>query len=374
MKKIVIVTTGLRNGGAERALYQLVIEASKKMEVYVVSLVPPTYYKNDFLDLPISLVDSDSNRFYFIKQLLQLYFLIRRQRPDAVQTWMYHADIFGGLVAKFAGANRIIWGVRSSVLRWGEAKATTLLLVKVGILLSRIIPDAIIFCSRVSLNAHLKIGYDKKKVQLINNSFRESEFHVMTTQSTNQKFFHLGFIGRFDPVKNIPLILQSTSECIHQGVPVRLSMCGTDISSENKNLLNLIRQKNLESHINLCGEVKNLRRLYNSMDLLIVGSLSESFPNVILEAKGCGCMAVSSDVGAAREIIGRYGLIVQSYDPLDFASAIKRIYSFKNRWSPQAWKKLRKKISRDAKLRYSQLAALSAYEQVWFPKGGSGNG
>ena len=44
--------------------------------------------------------------------VLRLAKRIREQKPDVVQTWMYHSDLVGGLAARLAGVKRIIWGVR----------------------------------------------------------------------------------------------------------------------------------------------------------------------------------------------------------------------------------------------------------------------
>ena len=39
-------------------------------------------------------------------------FILRKNRPDIVQTWLYHSDLFGGLAAKIAGFNKIYWNIR----------------------------------------------------------------------------------------------------------------------------------------------------------------------------------------------------------------------------------------------------------------------
>jgi hypothetical protein len=44
----------------------------------------------------------------------QLYRLFRAERPDVLQTWLYHADFFGLLIGKAARIPSIAWNIRCS--------------------------------------------------------------------------------------------------------------------------------------------------------------------------------------------------------------------------------------------------------------------
>ena len=48
----------------------------------------------------------------------------------------------------------------------------------------------------------------------------------------------------------------------------------------------------------------------NALDVLIIPSRNEGFPNVCIEAQACGCPVVGSNAGGIPEAIGEGGLIV----------------------------------------------------------------
>ena len=63
------------------------------------------------------------------------------QRPSIVQTWMYHADLIGGIAARLAGGDvPVVWGLHNSTLDRKTSKWTTRLVVRILALLAAIAP------------------------------------------------------------------------------------------------------------------------------------------------------------------------------------------------------------------------------------------
>ena len=105
-------------------------------------------------------------------------------------------------------------------------------------------------------------------------------------------------------------------------------MCGTDMDKTNKELIGKLKNLDLLHNAILLGEQKNMPAIYNSIDLLICPSLTESFGLVALEAVACGTNVVCSDIPAFRKFINKNNLIKSNNHKL-FAERIK--YILKNK-------------------------------------------
>jgi glycosyltransferase involved in cell wall biosynthesis len=68
----------------------------------------------------------------------------------------------------------------------------------------------------------------------------------------------------------------------------------------------------------------NVAPWMRSMDVFVMCSESESFPNALLEAMACGCCVIGSNVGGIPELIqaGESGLLFRSGDAADLAEKL----------------------------------------------------
>lgn len=130
MKKALHIITGLNDGGAEGVLFRLVKFSKRDIEHKVVSLTGPGKYKALLEGEGIEVECLHLNPFNFVFKFYTLCSLIKKTKPDVVQTWLYHADIIGGLASRLAGQKNILWGLRQADFDIKKMKFATRLVMK----------------------------------------------------------------------------------------------------------------------------------------------------------------------------------------------------------------------------------------------------
>ena len=174
-KKVCHIITGLNNGGAEGVLFRLCAFDASNTHI-VISLMDEGKYGPLLRDAGITVYSLNMRAGKVsLGGLIKLYKLLRLLRPDVVQTWMYHADLIGGLVAKVAGVKSVFWNVRHSTLEPGKSKRSTILVAKTSAYLSSWVPNRIVYCAHSAQAVHEAIGYKVGKAVVIANGYKSKE-------------------------------------------------------------------------------------------------------------------------------------------------------------------------------------------------------
>lgn len=267
-------------------------------------------------------------------KLLALVNHLRRIKPDVVQTWMYHADLLGGLAAQLAGCRRVVWGLRNSNLDKRLTKRSTLMVVKVCALASPWLPARILSCSTRAAGGHAAAGYEAKKIQVIPNGFDLLRFQsdemarlaVRAEIGIPPETPLVGLMARFDPQKNHEGFLDA-AVMIRQELPlVQFVLAGGGVDVSNTVLNEAIQARGLSGAVHLLGRRDDMPRLMAALDVLASSSsYGEAFPNVLGEAMACSVPCVVTDVGDSAEIVGEAGRVVNAGDMEGLAQQIVKL-------------------------------------------------
>jgi glycosyltransferase involved in cell wall biosynthesis len=328
--KVVHIITGLGDGGAEHTLFKICKYDNVNNHV-VISLKGPGKYYSLLKRLGIEVYCLNINIFFY-----KFFFLIKllyTLRPDIVQTWLVHGDLIGGIAARLAGIKNILWNIRYSNFEIKKAKLTTILIVKILIKLSYVIPQSIVVVSKKAKKIYERSGYDKKKLILIPNGY---DLLILKPSKLQKRFFKkkykikkstlvIGNIARHDPKKDHLNLLNSLSIVRSKNINFICILAGSNIDRNNISLVTKIKELKLSNYVKLIGQKDNIIEIMNGLDIYIQSSsYGEGFPNVVAEAMACGVSCVVTDVGDAAFIVGKTGVVVPPNNSIQLANALEK--------------------------------------------------
>ena len=143
----------------------------------------------------------------------------------------------------------------------------------------------------------------------------------------------LGFVGRFSKDKGAQELLQCCQVLLEAGITHTILIIGPLEGDEED--LNELRRLNRDTIIT--GAVKDVAPYYPVMDLLVLPTHREGFPNAVLEAAASGVTAVTTDAtGAIDSVIdGQTGMIVPTHEGNALGAAVMGLVT-----DPQLLKKM----------------------------------
>jgi glycosyltransferase involved in cell wall biosynthesis len=325
--KILHIITSLDQGGAEAVLCRLVADRREGVEHLVISLKGDGFYGNTLRANGVEPYSFGFKRFFQLAsffEFVRLVRLIARLSPDVVQTWLYHADLIGGLAARLAGCRRIVWGIRTANLSPALNSRFTLMIAWFCARLSGVLPVE-------AAKEHKRRGYEPGRFHVIPNGFdlgvyapdvaKRQQLRSEWGVSPQEVLF--GCVARWDPYKDHPNLLQALADVAARGQAVRCVLVGGGLSPGNEVLSGLLSKYNLDGSIVLAGPRSDIPAVMNSLDFHVLPSASEAFPNVVAEAMACGIPCIVTDVGDAAMIVGDTGWVVPPKNPVSLASAIE---------------------------------------------------
>ncbi len=112
----------------------------------------------------------------------------------------------------------------------------------------------------------------------------------------------IGIVARMHPVKDHKTYLETLSKLVKDGADIYGLMIGG--GPDEAYIKNLVEEARLGERVIFAGEIQSgIGCWIQALNILMLTSKSESFPNVVLEAMACGVPVVATDVPAIQEII-----------------------------------------------------------------------
>ena len=329
MKRVMHVLPGLAVGGTEMALLRLVA-STFGIKHQVVTLTFHDALRPEFEQLGVQVyaLDMSRNPFTWIR-VLKLRKFVREFAPDVLQSWLYAAD----LALMFAGVGRStrrIWNIRQSETGLIRGQLHIYLMQRLAALLSRVVPDQIVYCGAVAKSMHEAIGYVSAAAAVIPNGVDVARYKpdglarkgVREELGLGEDVFVFGMVGRYDPLKNQQLLLEAYALVAPQTEHVSLIMVGTNVDGDNPEITAFIDQYNLGNRVQLLGSRTDIPRVLAALDCHVLTSSSEGWPNVLAEAMASELYCITTPVGDAPNILDGCGKVLGGFESEELAAAM----------------------------------------------------
>ncbi|MBM3516526.1 MAG: glycosyltransferase [Alphaproteobacteria bacterium] len=291
-------------------------------------------------------------------------------RPHIVQTWLYHADLLGGVAAVLARRRPVVWNIRHSDLRPGSYRRSTIWTARACAVLSRHVPDRIVCNSAAAAAVHVRLGYRADRFVIIPNGI-DSDSFMPDAQARIEVRRELGWgldvpvvglFGRFHPQKGHLGFLAAAAELRRRHPEARFLLCGENVERANPALAREIDRLGLGECVVLLGVRRDMPRLTAALDVAVSASgFGEAFANVLIEAMACAVPCVATDVGEARAVVADTGRVVPPDDAAALAAALADVLGL----DPKARRALGEKARQRALARYDIREVVRRYESLY---------
>lgn len=369
MFKVVHVIPGLGKGGAETMLVNLLkYQSDTRLSHEIISLGLTSYYENEIRDLgvPLYLLDIKKRPMSSLWKLKQLL-----KDAQLISCWMYIACAVCYGVTDREQRKRTVWNIRHASLDPSYNSRTTMITSRYCQKRSADIA-AILYNGEAAREEHRKAGYREPESYIVENGCdilvyqKEPEARV----KINEQFGLQGkkiiiSVGRYHPIKDYPTMLKAMGELVKRRDDAVLILCGSMLTEENDELRQMIADYGLTigRDVFLLGLQKNISEWMSAADLYVLHSLSEAFPNVLLEAMACECVCISTDIGIIRDLLEENQL-VKAGDYLQLAESMEHFLNLSESEKNKIGENNRQKIAE----RYAIQKIVRKYETIFYQK------
>jgi glycosyltransferase involved in cell wall biosynthesis len=252
--------------------------------------------------------------------------LFRRWRPDVVVSFLFYANLLGRLAGALAGVPIVVSSVRTE--RFGGRISDTALRFT-----DRMARLTVTNCHNTARRLAADGIVPENRLQVIPNGVpleAYSDDHLNrgpTRQAlgvSDDDFLWLA-VGHLEPIKDYPTLLRAMTALRDSGLPAKLRIAAE--GSQRADLQALIGDLQLTETVNLLGFRSDVPELLTAADALVLSSLVEGLPNVVIEAFAAGVPVVATNRGGTTELVepGITGLLVPPRDPQALAKAMTEL-------------------------------------------------
>jgi len=227
--------------------------------------------------------------------------------PDVVLTFHYALAPFIVVLARLLRRRLTRIVINEGVLISGYMHHRHAAAFPLLIRFSYLLADAIIVPTRACKDDMVRsYGVPDKKISVISN------WTCLPPMRPLPALFDCVYAGRFSPEKNPMQMIALTKVLVKRHGNIQIALIGS--GALYTELIRMIVREDLKSNVRVLPFTKDIASVFRRSRILVVPSLVEGMPNVVLEAAMCGIPAVVNNFPGAGEVVrsGKTGYITTS--------------------------------------------------------------
>ena len=264
-----------------------------------------------------------------VRKIGRYVHLIRRNRYDVLDAWMYPAYDLAALTRPLTKVPVVVAGRRNMSgpeTRYGFVERAVDGFARR--LCDMTVANSHVAAARAIDDEHL----DPARVRVIHNGVETVEPPPAGQRDAQRAAWGakpddvvIGCVANYRSVKAHDLLIAAFADVVRGNPNVRLVLVGE--GPERLRLERRVESAGLTSCVVMHGAEPDARRLNSAFDVVTLTSKSEGLPNAVLEAHAAGRPVVATDVGGMREVVldGESGVLVASGDRPALARALARL-------------------------------------------------
>lgn len=275
------------------------------------------------------------------RKMARLYRELKNIDPDVISGWLYHpsllASVFSLLLKRRPTA---VWNIRSS--NYGSLLKTPgrYVVQRMLSLLSHVTRPILVSNSSVAVGQHAAIGFDVRpeRWEIIHNGVSVDQYSPADKGDCSVRrelgipfdALLVGCVGRFVPEKGYEDMFKALALTLQRLNPILASRVhflaiGEGITAQNQVLMKLAASTAMDDRFHFLGKRADVPRILRALDIYVLPSVSEAFPNALVEAMATGLACISTNVGECREILPASDFIVEPRDTTKLAQCIVKL-------------------------------------------------
>lgn len=363
--KILHIAPHLRQGGAERLLFELATRAPAGVAHHVALMQEEVFF--DRADLVVEDLGFDLTRrlrgvTHLPASRRRLRALVERLRPDIVQGWLYYGAFLSLAVG---GRAPLVWSIHNTTFPRFLANPPLHLIDRTLAARSRSTPDAIVYCAASARVFHEARGYAPRRGLVIDNGVDLALFRPNAERrAVRRNAFGLAddaFVvllsARNAPQKDLPNCLDAFSLFRRDTPMARLLLAGRGMNGSDAGLRDLITARGLGAAVVMLGEVSDMPGLLDASDAVLLGSrYGEAMPMALLEALVMDKPIAATRVGDVERLPCPREALAPPAEPQSLAAALTFARAGDPRWAASF---------AETRVRHGLDAMVRAYESLY---------